>query len=137
MFRAQVMLACDLTCAICRLKYAEMLDAAHIIADCEAHGASPTPHGLALCKIHHAAFDNGGPSGSRRTGCRGTAPAGAAGCAVGGSQTVVHLSASLRVFRTQCVSVPRDCARNGHRRAGREVARPGRFLGPKPEASRR
>jgi putative restriction endonuclease len=58
MFRAQVMLAYDRTCAICRLKHPEMLDAAHIIADREAHGVAHVTNGLALCKIHHAAYDN-------------------------------------------------------------------------------
>jgi putative restriction endonuclease len=35
-----------------------LLDAAHIIADKEDIGDPIIPNGLALCKIHHAAFDN-------------------------------------------------------------------------------
>lgn len=57
-FRAQVMLAYDKTCAICRLKHPEMLDAAHIIPDREVSGVAHVTNGLALCKIHHAAYDN-------------------------------------------------------------------------------
>jgi putative restriction endonuclease len=44
-------------CAICRLKHAELLDAAHIIPDREEHGVPEVYNGLALCKLHHAAFD--------------------------------------------------------------------------------
>ena len=65
MFRARVMRAYALpsvagtskpTCAICRLQHAELLDAAHIIAD--AHdGEARVTNGIALCKIHHAAYD--------------------------------------------------------------------------------
>jgi Predicted restriction endonuclease len=57
-FRAQVMLAYERTCAICRLKHPEMLDAAHIIADRDELGVAHVSNGLALCKIHHAAYDN-------------------------------------------------------------------------------
>jgi putative restriction endonuclease len=34
-----------------------MLDAAHITADAHADGDPVTSNGLALCKIHHAAYD--------------------------------------------------------------------------------
>ena len=43
-------------CAVCRLRHHELLDAAHIVPDSEA-GAPRVPNGLALCKLHHAAFD--------------------------------------------------------------------------------
>ncbi len=56
-FREKVMDAYRRQCAMCRLKHAELLDAAHIIGDKEEGGDPVVPNGLALCKIHHAAFD--------------------------------------------------------------------------------
>ena len=56
-FRARVMHAYSTTCAICSLKHADLLDAAHIIADSDAAGLATVTNGLALCKIHHAAYD--------------------------------------------------------------------------------
>jgi len=57
-FRARVIIAYDRTCAVCRLAHPELLDAAHIIADSDAAGVAHITNGLALCKIHHAAYDN-------------------------------------------------------------------------------
>ncbi len=45
------------TCAVCRLKVAGLLDATHIVGDRHPLGDPVVPNGLALCKIHHAAFD--------------------------------------------------------------------------------
>ena len=56
-FRGQVLLAYESTCAICRLRHAQFLDAAHIIEDKAEHGAPIVQNGLTLCKIHHAAYD--------------------------------------------------------------------------------
>ena len=56
-FRARVMHAYASTCAVCRLKHAELLDAAHIVEDAELGGLAVVTNGLALCKIHHAAYD--------------------------------------------------------------------------------
>lgn len=57
-FRARVLQAYQRACAVCRLRHVELLDAAHIVAD--ADGGQPVvPNGLALCKIHHTAFDAG------------------------------------------------------------------------------
>lgn len=56
-FRARVILAYSKTCAVCRLKHPELLDAAHIIADSEEAGTAHVTNGMALCKIHHAAYD--------------------------------------------------------------------------------
>jgi len=56
-FRARVMVAYARTCAICRLKHPELLDAAHIVGDSELDGVASVNNGLALCKIHHAAYD--------------------------------------------------------------------------------
>jgi putative restriction endonuclease len=55
-FRARVLAAYERSCAICRLKHVDLLDAAHITSD--AQGGQPVvPNGLSLCKIHHAAYD--------------------------------------------------------------------------------
>ena len=56
-FRAQVMHAYTTTCAVCSLKHGDLLDAAHIIADSDVNGFARVSNGLALCKIHHAAYD--------------------------------------------------------------------------------
>lgn len=56
-FRARVISAYSNRCAICRLAHVELLDAAHIIPDKEEQGNAIVPNGLALCKIHHAAYD--------------------------------------------------------------------------------
>ena len=57
MFRGQVIRAYQTQCAVCSLKHAELLDAAHITADSEASGEPIVTNGLSLCKIHHAAYD--------------------------------------------------------------------------------
>ncbi|HUY65104.1 MAG TPA: HNH endonuclease [Acidimicrobiales bacterium] len=56
-FRSRVLAAYRTTCAICRLKEGDLLDAAHIVADADPLGEPVVPNGLSLCKIHHAAFD--------------------------------------------------------------------------------
>lgn len=57
-FRARVLQAYEQSCAICRLRHVDLLDAAHILSD--ADGGQPVvPNGLSLCKIHHAAYDRG------------------------------------------------------------------------------
>lgn len=56
-FRQRVLHAYAETCAVCRLRHAELLDAAHIISDALPHGDPIVPNGIALCKIHHAAYD--------------------------------------------------------------------------------
>lgn len=56
-FRWRVMTAYTSKCAVCNLKHAELLDAAHIIPDSHERGLPVITNGLALCKIHHAAFD--------------------------------------------------------------------------------
>ena len=56
-FRERVIAAYQSQCAFCQLKHAELLDAAHIIPDNEDEGVPSVNNGLALCKIHHAAFD--------------------------------------------------------------------------------
>lgn len=56
-FRPQVMRAYTTTCAVRSLKRGDLLDAAHIIADSDVNGFARVSNGLALCKIHHAAYD--------------------------------------------------------------------------------
>lgn len=56
-FRQIVLSAYRGSCALCRLRHRELLDAAHIIPDREDGGEPTVRNGLALCKIHHAAFD--------------------------------------------------------------------------------
>lgn len=56
-FRTRVVVAYDKQCAVCELKHASLLDAAHIVPDSEERGVPTVDNGLALCKIHHAAYD--------------------------------------------------------------------------------
>lgn len=56
-FRTRVLLAYDTRCTVCSLRHGALLDAAHIVPDGEPLGIPTTPNGLALCKIHHAAYD--------------------------------------------------------------------------------
>ena len=56
-FRARVLRAYRECCAVCMLRHAELLEAAHILPDRHPRGHPVVPNGLALCKIHHAAFD--------------------------------------------------------------------------------
>ena len=56
-FRNQVLAAYRNRCAICNLGHLPLLDAAHIIPDREEMGIASVVNGMAMCKIHHAAFD--------------------------------------------------------------------------------
>ena len=56
-FRATVLRAYRQRCAVCNLGHAQLLDAAHIVADRAEDGLPVVSNGLALCKIHHAAYD--------------------------------------------------------------------------------
>ena len=56
-FRQRVLQAYQQRCAICRLKHVELLEAAHIVPDGDPRGEPVVPNGLALCSLHHAAFD--------------------------------------------------------------------------------
>jgi putative restriction endonuclease len=56
MFRRRVLAAYRTQCALCHLRHGELLDAAHIKED--ADGGEPiVPNGIAMCAIHHRAFD--------------------------------------------------------------------------------
>ncbi|MBO1754423.1 HNH endonuclease [Allobranchiibius sp. CTAmp26] len=56
-FRATVMRAYGTRCAVCSLRHGELLDAAHIVPDSTEGGIASVTNGLALCRIHHAAYD--------------------------------------------------------------------------------
>ena len=56
-FRELVLRAYRNQCALCRLRHSELLDAAHIIPDTEPEGEPVVQNGIALCRLHHAAFD--------------------------------------------------------------------------------
>ena len=58
-FRGLVMRAYGTRCAICTLRHSPLLDAAHIVPDAHQDGVAAVRNGLALCKIHHAAYDSG------------------------------------------------------------------------------
>lgn len=56
-FRAQVLRAYDHHCAMCSIHFDEFLDAAHIVPDSDPLGVPEVHNGLALCGLHHRAFD--------------------------------------------------------------------------------
>lgn len=58
-FRSLVMRAYNTRCAVCELGHSVLLDAAHIVEDGHDKGIASVRNGLALCKIHHAAYDAG------------------------------------------------------------------------------
>lgn len=57
-FRPKVLRAYQSQCALCRLRHVPLLDAAHILPDHHLRGDPVVPNGLAMCKIHHAAYDS-------------------------------------------------------------------------------
>ncbi|GAB3277313.1 HNH endonuclease [Sinomonas notoginsengisoli] len=57
-FRSQVLHAYSERCAVCNLGHLPLLDAAHIIPDRHEDGVASVVNGMAMCKIHHAAFDS-------------------------------------------------------------------------------
>ncbi|MEW6092390.1 MAG: HNH endonuclease [Chloroflexota bacterium] len=57
-FRERVLDAYRSQCAFCRLRHRELLDAAHIIPDNLPESRPVITNGIALCKLHHAAFDS-------------------------------------------------------------------------------
>jgi putative restriction endonuclease len=56
-FASQVMVAYMTRCAVCSLAHRPLLEAAHIVPDDNEAGIAAVTNGLALCKIHHAAYD--------------------------------------------------------------------------------
>ncbi len=56
-FRGRVLVAYERQCSVCTLKHPELLDAAHIVPDGQPLGQPLVINGIALCKLHHAAYD--------------------------------------------------------------------------------
>lgn len=56
-FRRAVLQAYRTRCTICSLKEASLLQAAHIVEDRDPLGGATVVNGLALCAIHHLAYD--------------------------------------------------------------------------------
>jgi putative restriction endonuclease len=56
-FKLDVMRAYRHRCAICALRERSLVQAAHIVPDGEPAGIATVVNGLALCAIHHLAFD--------------------------------------------------------------------------------
>jgi putative restriction endonuclease len=56
-FKLDVMRAYRHRCAICALRERSLVQAAHIVPDADAQGIAAVVNGLALCAIHHLAFD--------------------------------------------------------------------------------
>lgn len=56
-FRERVLRAYRSECALCHFRHSELLEAAHIIPDSDLRGEPRVSNGLALCRLHHGAFD--------------------------------------------------------------------------------
>lgn len=56
-FRERVLVAYQRACAFCRFRHQELLEAAHITPDADPLGEPVVSNGLALCHLHHGAFD--------------------------------------------------------------------------------
>lgn len=56
-FRERVLNAYQRQCAFCHLRHDELLDAAHIIPESDPLREPAVTNGLALCALHHSAFD--------------------------------------------------------------------------------
>jgi putative restriction endonuclease len=71
LFRQRVLVAYENQCALCRLRHTRLLDAAHVLPDNEG-GEPVVTNGIAMCKIHHAAYDADifGISGEYEVGVR-------------------------------------------------------------------
>ena len=57
-FRERVLLAYNERCAVCNLPRRELIEAAHIVPDRDERGRPEVPNGLAMCSLHHSAFDS-------------------------------------------------------------------------------
>jgi putative restriction endonuclease len=56
-FRLDVLRAYNGRCTICALRESSLVQAAHIVDDADAEGIASVRNGLALCAIHHLAYD--------------------------------------------------------------------------------
>lgn len=58
-FRRDVLLVHRHRCCVCELRVRPLLQGAHIVPDSDAMGVPSVQNGLALCSLHHGAFDRG------------------------------------------------------------------------------
>ncbi|HEX8742505.1 MAG TPA: HNH endonuclease [Thermoleophilaceae bacterium] len=56
-FRREVLRAYRHRCTICALREPDLVQAAHIVGDVDVEGIAAVVNGLALCAIHHLAYD--------------------------------------------------------------------------------
>lgn len=56
-FRVDVLRAYRSRCAICSLRERALVEAAHIVPDTDLEGIAAVVNGIALCAIHHLAYD--------------------------------------------------------------------------------
>lgn len=56
-FRAMVLAAYRNHCAMCSLHYPGLIEAAHILPDRDERGRPEVSNGMALCALHHEAYD--------------------------------------------------------------------------------
>lgn len=56
-FRQEVLRAYRQRCTVCALRGHDLVQAAHIVADPSPEGVAVVANGLALCAIHHLAYD--------------------------------------------------------------------------------
>jgi putative restriction endonuclease len=56
-FRHNVLRAYSTRCAVCKLREVPLLQAAHIVEDRDPLGGATVVNGIALCAIHHLAYD--------------------------------------------------------------------------------
>jgi putative restriction endonuclease len=56
-FRWQVLAAYRHRCAVCSLREQSLIEAAHIVRDVDPDGIAAVVNGIALCAIHHLAYD--------------------------------------------------------------------------------
>ena len=100
-FRELVVGAYKCRCSVCTLGHWQLLDAAHILPDREERGFAEIPNGLALCRIHHAAFDANilGVDADHRVHIRGDALE---------EHDGPMLKHGLQEMHGQLITVPRD-----------------------------
>ena len=56
-FRAKVLSAYGVRCAVCNLQIGALLEGAHITPDSDPNSSTKVNNGISLCKIHHSAYD--------------------------------------------------------------------------------
>lgn len=56
-FRAKVLSAYGVRCAVCNLQMGALLEGAHITPDSDPNSSTKVNNGISLCKIHHSAYD--------------------------------------------------------------------------------